>query len=330
MASDLVLRPRDATGFCAKGGGAWPAIQGLIEFLATNILAHAATIRIPAGSNMEDSFRRVVTALVLPVSAGDAAFRALGRWMGRWMKSKRLIPEVGGKGLDAAAVSGAVAICVPLEFAPLLAGRWEQPQNRRRVVLLDGGDFWHSYGKSRNLPFTLIETFPRYVPFIVSSKTKFGEKYKKKTISPSSSALAGVVAVVQIVLSIRQLYLNYGSSITGDGLSSPYLVVIPYILMSLVNLSAGILVNSYRQVTVLPMEVTKLPDVNEAYMVCLENCPEIVKCQEPQRILSRAAKSPLESAPGDSQTASKPTKTSQVEDRPRILLNKGCFLKPVD
>lgn len=319
MASELVLRPRDATGLCAKGGGVWSVTQALIEFLATNILAHAATIRIPAGTNMEDSFRRVVTALVLPVSAGDAAFRALGRWTGCWIKSKKLTPPVGGKGLEAAAISGAVAICVPLEFAPLLAGRWEQPQNQRRVVLLDGGDFWHSDGKSRDLPFKPIQTFPRYVPFIVSSKTKFlGEKYKKKTISPSSSTLSGVVAVVQIVLSIRQLYLNYGSSITDVGLSSPYLVVIPYILMSLVNLTAGILISSYRQVTVLPMEVTQLPDVNEAYMVCLENCPENVRCEEPHRILSRAA--PPESAPGDPQSTSKRTKTRPVEDRPRSLV----------
>lgn len=280
------LGPRDDTGFCAGGGGLWPAIQTFIEFFATNILAHAATIRVPAGTNLQDSFRRVITALFLPVSAGDPAFRALGRWFSKWVKSRKLIPPFGGKTLEAAATSGAVAICVPLEFAPLLAGRWERPNDQRRVVLLDGGDFWHSQRRPK-LPFTPLQTFPRYVPFIVSSNTKFsGNTYRKKTISPSSSTLSGVVAVVQIVLAIRQLSLNYGTSINDAGLSSPYLIVIPYVLMSLVNLTAGILVSAYRQVTVLPMDKTLLPDINEAYLICQDNVPEVTKCQEPKRLLS--------------------------------------------
>lgn len=67
-------------------------------------------------------------------------------------------------------------------------------------------------------------SYPRYVPFNVFSNYEILER--KKTISPLSSTLSGVVAVVQVVLGIRQLSLNYGSSINTPGLSSLYLIVI--------------------------------------------------------------------------------------------------------
>jgi hypothetical protein len=73
------------TRFCPDGEGAWTAVQTLIAFLVTNILAHAATIRFPAGSSTATMVLHVIDAILLPVIAGDSAFHAIGRLL-IWLK----------------------------------------------------------------------------------------------------------------------------------------------------------------------------------------------------------------------------------------------------
>jgi hypothetical protein len=280
------------TVFCKDGGGTWPASQALIVFLVTNILAHAATIRIPAGSNTSTTVLLIIGAILLPVIAGDSAFRSLGRWL-KWCCSrdrKRTSLVRSDKFVDAA-TSGAVAICVPLKFAPLLIGRWELVDDHRIIVMLhDTTYFRRPLKKDDELGFKPVARFTRYMPFILPSNVKFNNRYSNFKIPPSSSALPSIIAIVQIVLSARQLKITYGSSIIKNGLSSPYLAVIPYVLMSLVNLVANTLVGSYRRVTMLPMEKDELPEFNEVYIVnCLrEECAGSKNCSEihPLRVLS--------------------------------------------
>src|SRR6202043_3922466 len=90
--------------------------------------------------------------------------------------------------------------------------------------------------------------------------------------------------IIQTGFSIRQLTIHYEPSIAQSGLSSPYLLVIPYIILSLVNLFANLMVSAYREVTILPMKADHQPWVNEVYVCwrcpqtsCLgknRNCPE--------------------------------------------------------
>lgn len=279
--------------FCEGGGGTWSASQALIVFLVTNILAHAATIRIPAGSNTSTTVLLIIGAILLPVTAGDSAFRSLGRWL-KWCYTrdrKRTSLVRSDKFLDAA-TSGAVAICVPLKFAPLLIGRWELVDNQRTIVMLDDTTYFRRPHKNDNdLGFKPVARFTRYMPFILPSNVKFSGNYLNFKIPPSSSALPSILAIVQIVLSVRQLKISYEPSINAKGLSSPYLAVIPYVLMSLVNLVANTLVGSYRRVTMLRMEKDKLPQFNEVYIVnCLrEECAGNKNCSEkhPVRVLSK-------------------------------------------
>ena len=56
-------------------------------------------------------------------------------------------------------------------------------------------------------------------------------------------------------------------NIREEGLSSPYIIVVPYLIMSLVNLICSALVSSYTHVTALSMENESLPEIN------LENVP---------------------------------------------------------
>jgi hypothetical protein len=73
-------------------------------------------------------------------------------------------------------------------------------------------------------------------------------------VIPTSSILAQVIAIVQLVLTGRQLYLNYDTSIKVKGLASLYLAVVPYLSMTLINFVVNIIVGSYAHVVVLPRD----------------------------------------------------------------------------
>jgi hypothetical protein len=286
----------NATTFCSAGGGTWPAVQALVTFLVTNIIGHAATIRIPPGTGTAKSARRMIAAVFNPVFAGSFAFRSLGRWLQRFRFERKSTMTLKNDKLEHAVTAGAVAICIPLKFAPLLVGKWELADNQRQIVMW-GHQTWCSTrdhperpkeGQPK-LPFRPSATFPRYLPFILPPDVQFSSKYRKSRISPSSNVLSSVIAIVQVGLSIRQLVLNYGPSIVNNGLSSPYLIVIPYILMSLVNLIVNFMVGSYRRITMMPMKDAKLPKYNEVYIVnCLQReCPGELDCPERSQHLPR-------------------------------------------
>jgi hypothetical protein len=308
---------RDATvGFCPDGGGTWPAVQTLIVFLITNIIAHAATIQIAAGSDTKSRVKRVMNAILLPVSAGDSAFHSLGRWFSRWIQNPKMAAVLRGDTLEDAAISGAIAISVPIEFAPLVIGRWELVDETRTIVKFEDRKSWRSPKiNNDSLKFRKPSAkFERYLPFILPPDFRFEGDYlsKKHTIMPSSSALSSVVGIVQVGLSIRQLSLQYGSSIADKGLSSPYLAVIPYMLMSLVNLVANTLVGQYRGVTMLPMKkFSQKP--NEVFIIkCLnKDCLGKRECKtlHRRRIVSIKSSDPAEhgaTGSGDPKAAEEP------------------------
>jgi hypothetical protein len=251
--------------FCPDGGGAWPAIQAFVTFLVTNVIAHAATIHFPSGLDSASKILAIIYSIFLPVFAGDRAFHSINRWGARLFSGKLGIGDAfGGSTLEDGATSGVIAICVPLEFAPILCGRWSRLDTNIYITMLDNALFWPQGTPSTpQLPFTEVGgRFQRYVPFVLPSTTRF-PKYQNYRIAPSSAGLGNIVGVVQMFLSGRSLYLNYSSSILKDGLSSPYISVVPYILMTLVNLIANTLVGTYTQVTMLPMAHDTIPPDNE-------------------------------------------------------------------
>jgi hypothetical protein len=254
-----------STSFCPGGGGPWPVIQAFVAFLVTNIFAHAATIHLPSGLDSLSTILAIIYSIFLPVFAGDRAFHSINRWGARLFTGKMGIRDAfGGSTLEDGAISGVIAICVPLEYAPILCGRWSRLTTNINITTLGNQIFWpQGTAKTPELPFLDVDaTFQRYVAFVLPPTTRF-PTYKSYRIAPSSVGLGNIVGVIQMVLSSRSLYLYYSSSIVADGLSSPYISVVPYILMTMVNLVANTLVGSYTQVTMLPMAHDTLPKDNE-------------------------------------------------------------------
>jgi hypothetical protein len=260
------------SSLCAAGGGLWPTLEAFVTFLVTNIVAHAATIHLPVGVDTVTNVQAVLAAIFMPVFAGDRAFNSINRWFARLFKKQMAFKDIfGGGTFEDAAVSGVVAISVPLRFAPLVARRWDTATTSQNITMLDNKLYWPpSTTTAPVLPFKVSGKLEQYVPFILPPTTKF-PGYANYRLSPTSSWLPQIVGIVQAVLSSRQLFVNYTSSVVADGLSSPYLIVLPYIFMSIVNMISNTLVNSYLQVTMLPMAQDALPPDN---IVLITECDE--------------------------------------------------------
>jgi hypothetical protein len=234
--------------FCA--GGLGPAIQSFVVFLITNIFAHAASIRLPSGTDTKGAVLKTFSAVFIPVYLGDHAFHIFGRW-GRRMQSrvkrknglwskiacvvKTIFPD---DTIEDAAMAGAIAIRIPDRFTDVVKDSWERVNDSQKVVNFDRSAY---------------SMAPEGSLFLLPPTIEFKEN-SRYSIPASSSIPTQLIAIAQLFLSSRQLYINFSGSIASRGLASPYLVVIPYLLMTFVNFVANFLVGSYSQILVLRAE----------------------------------------------------------------------------
>lgn len=249
---------------CAAAGGTKLAILQLASFFATNILAHAATIYLLPGSNITATFFAVQAALIHPVSAGDRAFQALLGWAYRNMWCSCAPISIGGNSFEDAVNAGAIAIFVPRCFAPLVSGRWQIVHDYQHTLFLNHARY--SYPRpGRKFGYTFRRMEPTavrdYYSFVLPPNCDF-PGYHGHKIYPASSVLRQIIAIGQIVYASYELYVKKSGSLSESGLASPFLIVIPYILMSFINLICNLFVNTYTHVTVLPMAKDLLPQPN--------------------------------------------------------------------
>ena len=329
----MVLWGRDSgsasasSPLCSVGGGLWPTLEAFVSFLVTNIVAHAATIHLPTGLDTASNVRAVLASIFMPVFSGDRAFHSINRWLTRLFKGKMGINDIfGGSTFEDAATSGVVAISVPLRFAPLVSRRWDKATRHQFITMLDNKEYWPSNSNTTpKLPFKISSKSQQYVSFILPPTTRF-PGYENYKLSPTSSWLPQIIGIIQAVLSSRQLFLNYSSSLVTEGLSSPYIIVIPYIFMSLMNLLANTLVNSYTQVTMLPMAHDPLPKDNDALISGSDaSTPEEYKL----RVLAlREKEAPGTSAsvPSTSQKISVTNNNNPISPLPDTLEIEGIIL----
>ena len=70
-------------------------------------------------------------------------------------------------------------------------------------------------------------------------------------LSPARNNIKTAFSILQLLYSSIQAYLKYRSTIHLQGLSCPYLIAIPYLYMSFINLIADLVQGTYTQIVVL-------------------------------------------------------------------------------
>ena len=187
--------------------------------------------------------------LVAPITAGTVATHAIITFiLGVKKGGLKWAHFLSGKEhLEEAIPVGAVGIQIPRDLAPVVAGRWKLVGDERHSLMLSH-ERSHPHRASRE---PHIPASDALLEFILPPQSRL-PGYKDYKFYPSSNFANEVIAVVQLGYGVYQLVLQYGSQITLMGLSSPYCCAIPYLLMSLVNLIANLLMPSYPHIVIIP------------------------------------------------------------------------------
>jgi hypothetical protein len=276
----------------------WPAVESFVAFLVSNIFAHAASIYLPAGADARTTLIAILSAIVTPFALGSSAFNVIDRARKRFSYRLRkasgwkakvivlLTPLFVGDALDNAVVAGALAIRIPREYKGLTRS-WMRVQSGQRLISPAPWGYTDTRAEVTRDRRSLSGYFVPWLQFddgdlfvLLPPDATFNTEGTKYVIIPRSSLLPQIIAVIQLFLSCRQIYLNYDSSVTRYGLSSPYLCVIPYVLMTTINFIANSFAGSYPQVIVLPKATANGPESSEPQIRSSSKPPQTLRDSE--------------------------------------------------
>lgn len=174
-----------------------------------------------------------------------------GSFLRRLWSLRRIYSANSHLSLSAAFNAEAVIIHIPHEhFVTVLSLRWrslydEDPRREMSAPVHNRLEFF----------------------FVPCSAEAMDLPTRKTKIYAQHLASQSAIAIYQVVYSSVEIFVNHWSDIRQQGLSSPYVLVIPYAFMSLVNLLANTMVPVYPQVTVLE----PLPDSSTGDLVSIRS-----------------------------------------------------------
>jgi len=228
--------------------------RSILTFFAINIIGHAVTMTKRPGQSTSSTILYTIGTILTPIvmRVGNAAFLACAlyalrrRWSDAQHSSWRSRFRIALFGtsdvrwpLQSAIDSGAVAIEIagdsPFSYDAIKWTRLTQNlSGKTRGLYMDGTQVnWDKKG----VRYRLV---PRGT--MTSSNIQFPS---------TSSTLKNILTIAQLIYSALQLYDSSKSNIRERGLSSPFTVVIPYMISSFVNLIINMIVLEYPYVLVL-------------------------------------------------------------------------------
>lgn len=247
----------------------WPSILTVFTFFATNFLAHAATVKSSPGDNRRVKACNAFLALLFPMSG---LLRALNAILGY---------SRGATELEKARNAGALCMVVrdrhwrPKDLADLHVGVVRRlpdgeedianPTDAELITYLPADAREKSSGwvhfdsvwaqsyvdlRSKQIHGTK-ELPPGYTFAIVPRDTIFDHagvsdrEISDSHISASKDALKTAASVVQVVSAGIALISHRPDLLSRWGYASYHLTVIPYLIMTLVNLFSNLLVADY-------------------------------------------------------------------------------------
>lgn len=249
------------------------AIWDVALFFFANILAHCLTMRDYPGQSTGDTIGRAVGMITAPVTSGSESISALYRFAQithrRWKYSTgrlrvRMYSTILGprSPLELAINARNVFIVVPQQYlAASQRVHWAQPDKIENLTMRTSDTKqvnWECRERLRRVPYLSVPSGNTAVCPI-----------------PQSCAVKTVVTLFQLVYSAVILFQVNWSDIRTEGLSSPYVLIIPFLLMSFVNIMANIVIPSYIHIVVLtPLETArdeKRSPGKQFFIYCVDN-----------------------------------------------------------
>lgn len=245
--------------------GRLQAIETVLLFFGVNVLAHCLTMKEFHGQTLKMSIYRALLMLISPVTSGTRTFFSITLFVAAekraWIARDRKQPEYCwltrlshfGKfwaaqyttSLQTAIAARAAAVYIPTEFIPdAKALGWvmvtppvpEEPLCQMPKLSMVDGEV------PQNGEFPYGHLF--YIPY-------YAKTGKRTPFVSGSSAARTATAIFQLLFSTYTLLGTHRTDLEQQGLSSPYVLVIPFLVMSLLNLIGNLLVPTYPFVCVL-------------------------------------------------------------------------------
>jgi hypothetical protein len=203
-------------------------------------IVHAMTAHTPIPP--QHRIGQLASMVLGPVGEGVQSFNSIVLFVikigrGDWPTIRRPTPP------HDAISAGAMAIRVPKRFAKFL----------------DYGPFgWTRVSQDTPVSEFGADEFNDVVPGVdtvicsLPPLSRITPGRATPPLFPTSNKLNTAFAILQLAYSVAQAYMQYEILIRVQGLSSPYLIAIPYLYMSFINMIANLVQGSYTHITVIP------------------------------------------------------------------------------
>ena len=213
------------------------------SFLIYVFILPALTAHLPIPPSLDEVLGRTVSIILSPISSNVSAFNALVMFALKIARGD--LPLCGGSRapLHDAISAGAIAIRIPIRFISVIP---EEPFGWRKL--------------NRNIPIdadasTSTTDDNISVLYSLPWNCRFRTPPESLSLYTASNKVKSTLAILQLGYSSFQAYMQYEPLVNCQGLSSPFLIAIPHLQMSCVNLLANLVQGSYTHVTVIPPAV---------------------------------------------------------------------------
>lgn len=220
-----------------------PCTQVILFFAGVCIL-HTHTVHAPIPTCIKQSSGRFIAMIIGPISTGTPSLNSIVIFVARikngdvpWYRH-RCQP----KSVQDAISAHAIGIRIPNRFEKVIDERpfgWGKVE--KGVPVFEASSANASTQQNHPIDMTL------YTPPPLSRIT-----HNHPQVFPTSSKLSTSSAILQLIYSTFQGYEQYEVLIRNQGLSSPFIVALPYLYMSFINLVANLVQGSYSHVTAIP------------------------------------------------------------------------------
>jgi hypothetical protein len=222
-------------------------LLSIIAFIIGILFIHITTAHAHITVPLRESLGHTIAMILSPITSGIASGHVTALFARRGVFCRRL------PCFQYSISAGAIGIWIPHEFVHNLS---TSHLGWRRV---EYGTLVSMRGIIGRLQ-TKDTSHGRPVLFVIPRTSHVVDnRYNYLSPCSTSNKVAISLALIQLIWSTYTAYSQYAPLIRDRGLSSPFLIAIPFLYMNFLNLIANLVEGSYPYVTVLPPSNRHLP-----------------------------------------------------------------------
>ena len=218
---------------------------GVALFFIGVCIVHTMTTPVPIPNPIGDTWCQALSMILGPVGVGCSSFNSIVILAVKI--ARRKCGTFNNHVPHDAISAGALAIRIPRRFTGAIVISpfgWRKLKNGIPLIDIDA----HAFA-TRSYDPTPRNGEDDTILYCLPPTSRVNMSIK---LFPATNKLNSAFAILQLIYSLVQAYIQFDPLIRIQGLSSPFIIAIPYLYMSLINLMANLAQGSYTHVTIIP------------------------------------------------------------------------------